>query len=77
MNAKIHYKQGEMWVEAKNAVEAIDEVQAIMQKSVVFFIDSVDAIKSDLENIGENIFNAEEKNPGLKNEMLEVLMKWG
>lgn len=72
MNAKIFYKQGEMWLEAKNAVESIEKTQAIMQKSVLFFTESVDAISDNLESVGEKMH----RTPGLAEQGLDVL-KWG
>jgi len=76
MGAKVSYKRGEMWVEAKNAAEAVEETKEVMKKSVVFFVESVNAIDGDLKSIGANISSAEKNNPGLTEEMQDVL-RWG
>ena len=76
MNAKVFYKQGEMWTVAKDAVETIHEAEKAMKRSILFYNESVNVISSDLESIGENIPNIEKNNHNLTNDMLDTI-KWG
>lgn len=76
LNAKVAYKQADMWVAAEDTEKAIKELYKTAEASFKYAAESIKAIEDDMEKIGECIESAEEKNPGLKEEMSEILF-WG
>ena len=75
-NARVFFKEAEMWISAEKAGESIEEAYQMIEIADKEINDSVASIMDNLEKIGEHIDAAEEKNPGLKEDMLNTL-KWG
>lgn len=76
LNAKVAYKQADMWVTAEDTEKAIKELYKTAEASFKYAAESMKEIGEDMEKIGEYIESAEEKNPGLTKDLLEEL-KWG
>ncbi len=80
LDAKVSYKQADMWISAEKAGETIEEAYSLMENTTAEFVKSYSDIKESLksidESIDESIEKAEEKNPGLKSELSDAL-KWG
>jgi len=72
-NAKIYYKQADMWVAAENSEIATQEVCALAQKTVFFFQSSLEEIKSNLNAISDYIPGIDKNNPGLRQEIITLL----
>ena len=75
-NARIYFKEAEMWISAENAGKSIEEAYQMIEVAEKEVNESVASIMDNLDKIGEHIDAAEEKNPGLKEDMLNTL-KWG
>lgn len=75
-NARLYYKEAEMWISAEKAGKSIEEAYKLIEVAEKEIEESVESIKTNLEKIGEHVDAAEEKNPGLKDDMLNTL-KWG
>ena len=76
LDAKVSYKQADMWISAEKAGETIEEAYSLMENTTAEFVKSYSDIKESLKSIDESIEKAEEKNPGLKSELSDAL-KWG
>ena len=50
-NAKVYYKQAEMWIEAENTEKAIEEMYNTMEASIGYFVESAKDIASDMDEI--------------------------
>ena len=72
-NAKLFYKQSDMWKKAENVGIVLEDTykKALAAKSI--YIDSIDDMKNDLKSISDDIDSAEKKNPGLKKNILGIL----
>ncbi len=75
-NAKVSYRQADMWCSAKDTTIALQELYEIMQSSMEFMVESFLEIESNLEKISEHIPKIEEHNEGLTDELLDILI-WG
>lgn len=76
MNGKTFYKQAEMWIKAENAGETIEEAYVLMEKTAEAYVMAYSDMKSDLKKIGTYATSIEKKNPGLLDEINDIL-KWG
>ena len=76
MNAKIMFREADMWISAQKAGESIEEAYQMIGIAEEVVSDSLESVSDNLNKIGEHIDAAEEKNPGLKEDMLNTL-KWG
>lgn len=76
MNGKTFYKQAEMWMTAENAGKTIEEAYSLMEKTIQTYIEEYTCIKKDLKEIGTYTEKIDKKNPGLIDEMDDIL-KWG
>lgn len=76
MNAKVSFREHDMWISAEEAGKSIEEAYALIGLSQKVLNDSVTEIQDKIESIEEQAEGAEEKNPGLKKSMLDSL-KWG
>ncbi len=76
LTAKLFYMQEGMWIEAVDTEKAIQELTETTERTMLYFIESCDDISESIENIGNNAIEAEKKNPGLINEMKDIL-SWG
>ena len=75
-NAKIMFREAEMWISAQKAGQAIEEAYQMIGISEEYLRESAENIQKNMDRIGEHITSAEENNPGLKDDMLNTL-KWG
>ena len=75
-DAKVFYKQADMWISAENAGEAIEKAYEMVEATTAFLQESMCEIGGDLKKIGEYIPEIEKKNKGLLEEMNDMLT-WG
>lgn len=72
-NIKMSYKQKDIWVKAKNAEEVINESYAMMSEAQDAFVKGYYENKQDLSHIGANASKIEEKNPGLEDDIRNII----
>ena len=72
-DAKIFYKQADMWISAENAGETIDKAYSMMEKTSTYYCESIQDISDNLEMISDYIPRIEEKNHGLLDEINDIL----
>lgn len=75
-NAKVLYKEAEMWISAEKAGEAILKSYGMIEATQKFYQESCDELQENLDSIGNQKESIEKKNPGLTGAMLDTL-KWG
>ena len=68
--------QKQMWIAARNTVETLDMAYKAAEESMVIFVACLKDISDDLERIGTYKEGIEEHNPGLKDDINDIL-KWG
>ncbi len=73
LNAKVYYIQAGMWIAAGNTEEALKEVYGLMEKTTKEFVGNVVDIRDVMRNIGEMTYAIEKKNPGLIDELDDIL----
>lgn len=73
---KVFYKQADMWISAKETSEAIDKMEETAIESVEYMKDSLIEISSYLSNMTTYRPIIEENNPGLLNQISDIL-KYG
>lgn len=76
LDAKVYYKQAGMWIAAEDAGETLEEAYGMMEKTTETFAKAVVAVKDSLNNIGEMSSAIEDKNPGLLDDVSDIL-EWG
>lgn len=76
LNAKVFYKQADMWIEAQSTCKAIDEVYILMDKTAMLFLEAWNEMENNSKSIKKGINNLRENDPDAANELLEG-MKWG
>jgi hypothetical protein len=76
MNAKVLFREADMWISAQKAGESIEEAYQLIGITEEVFSESYSEIDDNLSKIAGHIDAANEKNPGLKDDMLNTL-KWG
>ena len=76
LNAKVAYKQADMWIAAEDTGKAIDELMSIAENSMAFCADSIDEIEENLNKIDSYMDSIREHNPELIDEISDIL-KWG
>lgn len=76
LDAKVYYKQAGMWIAAEDAGETLEEAYGMMEKTTETFAKAVVDVKDSLSNIGEMSSAIEEKNPGLIDDISNIL-EWG
>ena len=74
--AKIFYMQEGMWIEAIDTEKAFQELTDTTEKSILYFMESFNEISESIENIGKYSIEAEKNNPGLIDEINDILT-WG
>ena len=72
-NMKISYKQNDVWVKAKNTEEVINESYAMISEADAMYRQSIMETKDDLRKIGDSSYGIDEKNPGLKDDIFNVI----
>lgn len=75
-DAKVYYKQANMWIAAESTGETIEDAYNMISSSSKVFAESIQDIKERMAHISEYIPVIEEKNPGLLNELDDIL-NWG
>lgn len=75
-DAKVYYKQAGMWIAAGSTGETIGQAYAMMDKTTKEFAESFREIRSNIEKVDNYIPEIREKNPGLLEEMSDILT-WG
>lgn len=76
LDAKVYYKQAGMWIAAEDAGETLEEAYGMMEKTTETFAKAVVDVKNSLNNIGEMATAIEDKNPGLIDDISDIL-EWG
>ena len=72
-NKKIFYKENDVWVQAIDTKKAIDEAIMAQIKANDTLIKSMNDNKEDMKKISNNIDSAENKNPGLKEDIKNII----
>lgn len=75
-DAKVFYKQADMWITAESTEKAIQEVYRIAEKTTYEFIQTWDEICEGSERRREYAEKINQNNPELANELLDIL-RWG
>ena len=75
-DAKVFYKQADMWLSAESAGEAIEKAYGMLEKTTTFLMESMHEMGDDLNKIGEYIPEIEKKNERLLEEINDILT-WG
>ena len=76
LNAKVFYKEADMWIEAENTEKAIQEVYIIMEQSASEFKNAWNEIKEGSESRKENIEKIKKKDKKFADELSDLL-EWG
>ncbi len=76
LNAKVYYSQTGMWITAESVGKTLEEAYGIMEKTAKVLLNSIEDNKKALSNIGEMVPEVEKKNPGLIDEIKDILF-WG
>lgn len=76
LNAKVFYKEADMWIAAENTHKAMEEVYVTMEKAVEDFVYTWDEIRQGSEKRGEYIDKIKKDNSDFTQELLD-LMEWG
>lgn len=76
LDAKVYYKQAGMWIAAEDVGETLEEAYGMMEKTTETFAKAVVDVKDSLNSIGEMAPAIEEKNPGLIDDITDIL-EWG
>ena len=72
-NIKMSYKQKNIWVKAKSAEEVINDSYSMMESAQKAFDEAYYKNKEDLASIGAHAQKIEEKNPGLKEQIKDII----
>lgn len=75
LDAKVYYKQAEMWIAAEDASETIQNAYLRMEKTTSLYICTIKELRDSLNNISTIIKDVNLKNPGLTEELASV-MEW-
>lgn len=73
LNAIVLYKQEDMFIEARSIEKAISELENKANEIECYYKNQLELIDSSLNNISEYSQLIENRNPGLKNQLLELL----
>ena len=73
LDAKVYYKQAGMWIAAEDAGETLEEAYDMMEKTTETFAQAVVDVRDSLNNIGEMATAIEDKNPGLIDDITDIL----
>lgn len=76
LDSKVYYKQAGMWIAAESTEETLNQAYNVMEHTAEVFLNAVNDINTSLNNIGEVSKSIEEKNPGLINDLSEII-EWG
>lgn len=76
LESKLFYKQAGMWIAAEDAGKTIEEAYALMEETSALFADALAERRQALRRIGSYVPEIEKKNPGLLNDIHDII-KWG
>lgn len=76
LNAKVFYKEADMWISAEETGKTIEEIYVVAVDSLQKFINSWNEIQSDMKKISGPIEIIREKEPDFIKE-LEDTLEWG
>lgn len=71
--AKLSYLQQGMWIEVIDTEKAMTEMHLAAESAVIYYINSLQDVDSCIEAIEKNIESADEKNPGLIDDLKFIL----
>ena len=74
-DAKLFYKQADVWLTAEETGKAIEATYACIDETTDVFSQAFADIEDDLEKIDEHLADAENKNAGLIND-IEDILEW-
>ena len=72
-NAKIYYKQADMWVAAEESEVATQDLYQVAQQVNSFFSSAYTEMKNEISQIGSYVPGIDKHNPGLRNDILSIL----
>lgn len=72
-DAKVFYKQANMWIAAENTGETIEKAYGMMEKTTAFYTESMQEISENLNKIDEYVPKIEKKNPTLISDINDIL----
>ena len=75
-DAKVFYKQADMWISAESAGEAIEKAYGMMETTTAFLVESMREMGDDLNKISGYLPEIEKRNEGLLEEINDILT-WG
>lgn len=73
LDAKVYYKQAGMWKAAEDTGETLEQAYSMMEKTTETFVNAVEDVKASLNNIGDVAPEIEKTNPGLVDEVTDIL----
>lgn len=76
INAKVFYKEADMWKSAENTEKTIEQVYRLIEKSTNYYFESVEDMLNNLDNISGYIPQIKQKNRKLVDEINDILI-WG
>lgn len=76
LNAKVFYKEADMWIEAENTANTIEEAYIIMEKVSEDFIDTWNEIKEGSQKRREYIDKIKENDDNFTKDLSDLL-EWG
>ena len=76
LNAKVFYKEADMWIAAENTYKSIEEVYTIMDKTTEEFVDTWNEIRECSETRKEYIDRIKKNDNDFAQELSELL-EWG
>lgn len=76
LNAKVFYKEADMWIAAENTDKAIEEVYIIMEKATEDFVDTWNEVREGSEKRSEYIDKIKENDGDFAQELSDLL-DWG
>lgn len=74
LNAKLFYKEADMWIAAENTEQALQEVSVVMDRTASEFVDTWEEVKNS--SIGEYAKKIRNNDPDFAEELLDIL-EWG
>ena len=72
-NAKVFYKQSDMWKSAYNCGEAIIEAEKTANSSIIYLNEIINDNENLVESITNNLDEAEKLNPGMKDSIKDIM----
>lgn len=73
LDAKVNFKQANMWIAAEGAGEALEEANSMVEKTTETFARTAEDVKDSLNSIGEMALTIEGKNPNLIDDIIDAL----